>query len=71
MMSGILEPQWWQAPRLTLVPGKDVVDMDTLKAVVVSRVLVLANYAREVLAPVTRMELCDSERACRKGLGRY
>ncbi len=55
-----------QAPRLTLVPGKDVVDMDTLKAVVVSRMLVLANYAREVLTPVSRMELCDSERACRK-----
>jgi len=54
------------APRLTLVPGKEMVDMDTLKAVVVSRMVVLANYAREVLAPVSRMELCASERACRK-----
>lgn len=55
-----------QAPRLTLLPGKDKVDMDTLKAVVVSRMHVLANYAREVLTPVTRMELCGSEQACRK-----
>jgi stearoyl-CoA desaturase (Delta-9 desaturase) len=53
-----------QAPRLTLIPGKDAVDMDTLRAVVVSRMHVLANYAREVLAPVTRKELYNSADSC-------
>lgn len=55
-----------QAPRLTIVPGKTTVDMDTLKAVIVSRMLVLANYARDVLAPVSRKELCHTPHACRR-----
>jgi stearoyl-CoA desaturase (delta-9 desaturase) len=54
-----------QAPRLTIIPGKTAVDMDTLKAVVVSRMLVLANYARDVLTPVSRKELCHSTDSCR------
>jgi len=54
-----------QAPRLTIIPGKTAVDMDTLRAVVVSRMLVLANYARDVLAPVSRKELCHSPASCR------
>ncbi len=55
-----------RAPRLTHVAGKDKVDMDTLKAVIMSRMQVLADYAKEVTLPVSRMELCDSQQACRK-----
>ena len=55
-----------QAPRLTVIRDKEVVDMETLKAVVISRMLVLSNYAREVLMPVTKMELCTSAESCNK-----
>lgn len=55
-----------QAPRLTVVQGKDVVDMETLKAVVISRMLVLSNYAKDVLMPVTKKELCTSADSCHK-----
>lgn len=55
-----------QAPRPVYVQGKEVVDMDTLKAVVISRMHVLADYARDVLKPVTKTELCTSEESCRK-----
>ena len=54
------------APSPQIVAGKQVVDMDTLRAVVVGRMHVLASYAREVLVPVTRSELCESEAHCRK-----
>lgn len=46
--------------------SKAVVDMDTVKAVVVHRMFVLANYAREVVQPVAREELCHSEQHCRR-----
>ncbi len=46
--------------------GKVNVDMDTVKAVVVHRMYVLANYAREVVKPVAEAELCRSEQHCRK-----
>jgi stearoyl-CoA desaturase (delta-9 desaturase) len=55
-----------QAPSLTVIEGKSVVDMDTLKAVIVSRMHVLSNYAKDVLAPVSRSELCSSADSCRK-----
>jgi stearoyl-CoA desaturase (delta-9 desaturase) len=55
-----------QAPRLTVVPGKQTVDLETVRAVVVSRMHVLANYARDVLTPVTRTELCHSAASCRR-----
>ncbi len=54
------------APELTIIQGKQTIDMDTLKAVVVSRMHVLANYAHDVLAPVSRKELCESADSCRK-----
>lgn len=40
--------------------------METLKAVVISRMLVLSNYARDVLMPVTKKELCTSADSCNK-----
>ncbi len=46
--------------------GKTAVDMDTVKAVVVHRMHVLADYARQVISPVAKEELCRSERHCRK-----
>jgi stearoyl-CoA desaturase (delta-9 desaturase) len=54
------------APRLTMVPGKLLVDMDTLRAVVVSRMFVFARYTKEVLAPVSRDELCRDAAHCRR-----
>jgi stearoyl-CoA desaturase (delta-9 desaturase) len=46
--------------------SKSAVDMDTVKAVIVHRMYVLANYAREVIKPVAQAELCRSERECRR-----
>jgi stearoyl-CoA desaturase (delta-9 desaturase) len=58
------------APRPQVVEGKRCVDMDTVRAVIIGRMHVAARYAREVLAPVTRAELCRSERHCRRLLKR-
>jgi stearoyl-CoA desaturase (delta-9 desaturase) len=54
------------APRPRVVDGKGSVDMDTVRAVISGRMHVAARYAREVLAPVTRAELCRSKRHCRR-----
>ncbi len=54
------------APEIAVIQGKKTVDMDTLKAVVVSRMHVLSNYAHDVLAPVSKMELCNSADSCRR-----
>jgi len=40
--------------------------METVRAVIAGRMHVAARYAREVLAPVTRAELCRSECRCRR-----
>ena len=53
-----------RAPELDA--AKAVIDMDTVKAVVVHRMHVLANYARDVIKPVADAELCHSEVACRR-----
>jgi len=56
--------------RVARKPGMDdsrsAIDMDTVKAVVTHRMYVLANYAREVIKPVTDAELCRSEQHCRR-----
>lgn len=52
-------------PRSEVVRGKQVVDMDTLKAVIVSRMHVVACYAQEVVKPVSKAELCTTKRSCR------
>jgi stearoyl-CoA desaturase (delta-9 desaturase) len=52
------------APELWVVPGKPLVDMDTLRAVVVSRMHVFARYTQEVLTPVSRAELCRDAGHC-------
>ncbi|NBC48646.1 MAG: acyl-CoA desaturase [Gammaproteobacteria bacterium] len=53
-------------PRATVVEGKQHVDMDTLKAVLVARMLVIRRYSNEVLRPVTRAELCQGRLKCRR-----
>lgn len=45
---------------------KHAIDMDTLKAVITHRMHVLADYARDVIKPVTVAELCHSEQHCRR-----
>lgn len=45
--------------------SKTVVDMDTVKAVIVHRMHVMAGYARYVVRPVLAKELCRSEASCR------
>jgi len=54
------------APEPQIVPGKSVIDMDTLKAVIVARMHVFARYAKEVMEPVTRAELCRGKAHCRR-----
>jgi len=54
------------APKPRVVAGKGNIDMDTVRAVVAGHMHIAARYAREVLAPVTRAELCRSERHCRR-----
>jgi stearoyl-CoA desaturase (delta-9 desaturase) len=49
-----------------IADGKTTVDMDTVRAVISHRMFVLANYARDVIKPVTDAELCGSERQCRR-----
>ncbi|MBK1620505.1 acyl-CoA desaturase [Lamprobacter modestohalophilus] len=53
-------------PKSTVVEGKQVVDMETLKALLVTRMHVIRRYSKEVLQPVTRAELCRSEPDCRR-----
>jgi len=48
------------APRPVIDPNKLVVDIDTVKAVVLSRMHVLENYARRVMLPVHKAELARS-----------
>jgi stearoyl-CoA desaturase (delta-9 desaturase) len=54
------------APEPVVIEGKKAVDMDTLRAVIVARMHVFAQYTRDVMGPVTRAELCVSQRHCRR-----
>jgi stearoyl-CoA desaturase (delta-9 desaturase) len=54
------------APRPELVQGKQTVDMDTVRAVILNRMHVLASYAHDVVGPVSRKELCGTSRSCRR-----
>ncbi len=56
------------APSPRVVPGKELVDLDTVKAVIVARFHVMSDYAREVMWPVLRQSCRDGE--CRRGLRR-
>ncbi len=54
------------APQTKMAPGKVSVDMDTLRAVLIGRMYVIARYSKEVLKPVARQELCRTEHLCRR-----
>lgn len=45
------------APRPVIVPDKEGVDTDTVRAVIINRFHVMAKYGREVVLPVVREEL--------------
>ena len=53
------------APQPRILPSKERIDMDTLRAVFASRLHVMSSYAREVLLPVLRQELRCRDVACR------
>ena len=54
------------APRIRVDRSKTVVDTETVRAVLGNRVQVLSQYARKVVKPVTRKELCQSADSCRR-----
>jgi stearoyl-CoA desaturase (delta-9 desaturase) len=58
------------APRPVIIPNKQIIDMDTLRAVIVSRLHVSAHYARAVIGPVVRQELAGADASWRKLLKR-
>ena len=58
------------APRPVLLPAKDSIDMDTVRAVVMNRMYVMADYARAVIRPVLRQERKQADSACRRYLRR-
>jgi stearoyl-CoA desaturase (delta-9 desaturase) len=54
------------APMPQFAASKTSVDLDTLKAVIANRMHVLAQYAQDVIRPVSRAELCGQDVACRR-----
>ncbi|MEZ5536181.1 MAG: fatty acid desaturase [Thiolinea sp.] len=54
------------SPRIRVNPDKQIVDLETVKAVLGNRLQVLSNFARQVTAPVVKTELCHSPESCRK-----
>lgn len=54
------------APRLYIKPGKLVADLETASAVFGNRLQVLSNFARQVVNPVVKAELCHSPESCRE-----
>lgn len=54
------------APRLKINPSKQVVDSETVSAVLGNRIQVLSNFSRQVTKPVLTKELCQTKQACRQ-----
>lgn len=50
------------APKPLLVPGKDLIDLETVRAVMMNRFHVLASYCRQVINPVLREEVSRAEK---------
>ncbi|MCP5406944.1 MAG: fatty acid desaturase [Chromatiaceae bacterium] len=50
------------SPKRTLISERPQLDLDTLKALTVNRLQLLADYGKEVLRPVFRQELGKSQR---------
>lgn len=58
------------APTPHLEPGKQVIDLDTLRAVVLNRLYIMADFARTVALPVLREELQKADASRRTFLKR-
>jgi stearoyl-CoA desaturase (delta-9 desaturase) len=58
------------APAPVIDPGKQAVDMETVRAILVNRFHVLSHYARDVVIPVLREELHKADESCRRLLRR-
>ncbi len=58
------------APKPLREPGKQVVDLDTLRAIVLNRFYVMADFGREVLMPVLKEELRKADTSSRQFLKR-
>ena len=54
------------APNPRVVPGKSQLDLETLRAVITSRMHVFARYGKEVMGPVSREELCRDAEHCKR-----
>lgn len=54
------------APRPVVLEDKDRIDMDTLRAVIVSRLYIMAQYARSVTLPVFREQLEKADSSYRR-----
>jgi stearoyl-CoA desaturase (delta-9 desaturase) len=58
------------APTPRRVPGKQIVDVDTLRAIVLNRLYVTADFGRDVIMPVLKEELQRADASCRQFLRR-
>jgi stearoyl-CoA desaturase (delta-9 desaturase) len=58
------------APTPQRVPGKQVVDVDTLRAVVINRFYIMADFGRYVVLPVLKEELQKADASRRRFLKR-
>lgn len=56
------------APKPQRLPGKQVIDLDTLRAVVLNRLYIMADFGRYVLMPVLKEELERTDRSRRRFL---
>ena len=58
------------APKPVIISGKEHVDMETVRAVIINRFHVMAHYGRDVLLPVLKQELHRADASCRELLQR-
>jgi stearoyl-CoA desaturase (delta-9 desaturase) len=58
------------APRPTLQKNKEVLDLEAVKAIVNSRLHIMADYAKQVSLPVLKAEILDADSNCREILKR-
>jgi stearoyl-CoA desaturase (Delta-9 desaturase) len=54
------------APEPVFGPSKELIDLDTARAVVVGRLHLMSQYARRVMLPVLREELNRADASCRR-----
>lgn len=54
------------APTPVLVPGKNRLDMETMRAIILNRFHVMADYSRRVMIPVLKEERRKADDSCRR-----